>query len=368
MKKVNEIKLDIENYFADNMKDIEPYSVVPSSELTFNNDSFLKLDWNESTLPPSEIVINSLIEFLKSKKVNYYPDVNSNKLKESLADYCGIKKTFIQIFNGSDCAMEYLCKVVLNPKDIVTIFQPTYDNFRLIAQCSGALINNIILDDPFIFNLRKIKNHIPDNSKIVYLVNPNNPSGYIVNLEDIEFIFKKINGFVLLDEAYFEYCGKTSIELLKSHNNLIIIRSFSKAFGLAGLRLGYSITNETITNYLSIVKNTKSVNELAQIAGLAALKDVTYMKEYVNKINLSKRFIANEFKDLNVEIRITPANYFLIKVDNPKEVVNKLRLNDIYVRDRSNMPNFSGYIRITIGTINEMKVLHDVLKKILSVS
>jgi histidinol-phosphate aminotransferase len=189
-------------------------------------------------------------------------------------------------------------------------------------------------------------------------VSPNNPTGFIYTEEQIGRICKKCSaGVVIIDEAYGEFAGKTASSLVAKFDNLIVLKTLSKAFSLAGVRIGYIISNKEIMKDLSILYNPKSVNIFAHICSIAALEDIEYMERYVNEVDSSKVYLKKKLEKKGYAVFLTPGNFILIKVDNPAEFIEKLRRNGVYVRDRSYLPNMSGFIRVTVGTMKHAKIL-----------
>jgi len=344
------------------ISEIEPYKVRSEINPLINHNRILKLDWNESTVQPSQKIIDEVLSFISKGNLNLYPKIVNPELMLALSEYCNISKDMIEIFNGADSACESICRTFLEVDDEVIILQPTYDNFRIAAVSTGAKIKNVLLNDPFNPTTDDIFSNITEKTKVIYLVNPNNPTGYYLKSEKIQSILENFKGILIVDEAYYEFNKQSVSDLLSNYNNLIILRSFSKAFGLAGVRLGYLLANEKIINFINLTRNSKSVNIIAQVAGLAALKNIDYMHKYTEDIAESKIFIENECRNNSYNFEMTPANFFLLKVDDPDHFVNELKKIDIFIRNRSSMHGLKGYVRITIGTKCEMKILFDSIK------
>lgn len=334
-----------------------------NQELINNHRKVLKLDSNESTVAPSPKVIGAVMQYLQEGPLNWYPDIESTKLRVKLAQYTKVPKRYILTFNGSDHALETIARTFLSLDDEVIYFQPTYDHFRVYVQsCDAKMIP--VDENPKITFIENFKTSLTRHTKMVYLVNPNNPTGHIKPLNQIEDALNKYPHIVfVVDEAYYEFCDITASHMIQKHKNLIVTRSFSKAFGLAGFRCGYLMAHDSLCQQIKKIRVGKNINTLAQIAASAALSDVNYMKRYVNEVNITKRWLINQLKRHGIPVKTTPGNYILIKAHQPAKIVSFLESNNIHTRDRSKIPHLEGMIRITIGDQLSMKRFYKVFSK-----
>ncbi len=345
---------------------LKPYKITTQKPIFIKEkQSVLKLDWNESTIPPSPAVIRAITEFVWKQPLNWYPDVNSQELRDALSEYTGLGSAYITTFNGSDSALEYLARVYLDGDSEVIVCCPTYDNFRVYAESTGAKIANTYYSSPFIAKPKKIYEKVNSRTSMIYLVSPNNPTGILYTEAQIRAILERYpRVMTVVDEAYFEFCGITMASLVKKYNNIVVVRSFSKAFGLAGLRCAYILTDPVNLEYINRIRVGKNVNALAQVAALAALEDLEYTNNYVEEIKKSQEDLAAYLVDMGLHIMKTPANYLLVRVANPKQVLSYLEAHSIFVRDRSYMKQLEGYLRITIGTREQMEVVKSLFARI----
>lgn len=312
----------------------------------------LKLDWNESTLPPSTAVVNSLVEALACEEnlLNWYPELFSRNLRIKIGQYCGRKMEEVLVTNGSDDALDLICKVFLDPGDEVVIPYPTYTHFVTYVQSRGATLKKVEAADPFKPDIASIISNITPETKLIYVVNPNNPTGVLISKKQISTLCSVAgNSIVLVDEAYFEFAGETVVDLIDRHQNLIVTRTFSKAWALAGLRVGYLLTNLFLIDQLSRVINPKSVSALAQIAAAAALSDKGYMDNYVSEVRNSKMMLLNFFKSRNIIAYDSAANYIMVQYHKLPLLLEEMEKENIFVRDRSSFKNLPGFFRITLG-------------------
>jgi len=257
----------------------------------------------------------------------------------------------IQTFNGSDNALEVLCKTYLSPDDQVVIPIPTYDHFRVYAEsCDATIVNVLNKKNPRAISYDQLKKSINSKVKMVYLVHPNNPTGFLFEKEKLETLLNFFpETLFIVDEAYFEFTQNTMAPLVTHHDNLVVTRSFSKAFGLAGLRCGYILTQEVNLEAINKVRIGKNVNTLAQVAASTALEDLEYVTRYITEVKTTKEWLVNKIFSMDFSVVDTPANYILVELGDPEKVLAFLENQKIFVRNRSNMVGLDGFVRITIG-------------------
>ena len=353
---------------ASGIEEIEPYEYASSIPLSlWSRKPLLKLDCNEATYPPSPLVKRKLIEFIENAPLNWYPDTGAQDLKLAVSRYVEHPPEFISIFNGCDHALETLCRTYLKKGDEVVIFAPTYDNFRVFAESAGGSVIPIYARTPFETNVRGIEKVFRPQTKIVYLANPTNPTGVTYNPEEILHVLKAAaSALVIVDEAYYEFWGETSLSLIRDHPNLVVTRSFSKAFALAGLRCGYLVSRPENIRVIEKVRNGKNVNVLAQVAASAALEDIDFIRARIQELHQAKRWFVKKMTQRGMPVIDTPANFVLMKVPDPDGVHKALESHQVLVRNRNTLPQLSGYLRITIGTSSEMERLLSTFQTILS--
>lgn len=330
---------------------ITPYSPGKTIEGT------TKLASNENSYGPSPKVIAGLKEFLP--QVFRYPYKNLH-VKEALAAYCRVKPENIVISNGSDEMVELLIKAFKGP---VASTYPSFVSYPIYSQIHNREYIASPLNPDFSFNAQKF---IKDawKANLIFLCTPNNPTGTTIDIKDIEEV-AQTGKIVAVDEAYFEYHGVTAKNLLLNYPNVIIMRTMAKAFGLAGMRIGYAIADPEIAEAIKKVRGPFTVNYLAQEAAILALKDLEYMKKIVNRIITDRNAIANQ---LSRKYRVIPshANFILVDVSpmSSKEFFEKMLEQRIVVRPQPQFSGFPGnWVRITVGTTEENYKLLDAISK-----
>jgi len=336
---------------------LKPYRVSDSSRLTYRQKlDYLKLDWNESTIPPSPKVIQALMQVLQIGALNFYPDVTASELRTKLSSYVGLDVSLIQVFNGSDEALRMVCEVFLDAGDQVLFRDPTYAQIEPFIISRGARIVRFTGDSPITPNSEKYRDWLRQNSiALVYIVNPNNPTGLLYEQDLIESLCAEFpRTLFLVDEAYFEFAGYTVVSLVNKYPNLLIARTFSKAFGLAGLRIGYLLAAPALLASMDLIRNGKDVNLLGQIAAAAALDDLPYMQAYVDEVIGTRNWLCQALRGLGVEVFDSRANFLLVRVADARRIEQSLKENKILVRDRSSMAQLENTFRVSIGTRTQM--------------
>lgn len=346
---------------------MEAYQVVPQ-EIWQKEDKkqILKLDWNEATTLNASLHRKIVSLLAKPEHIFWYPDVNCTAVSAALADFLSLTPPEVLVFAGSDSALEAVCATFLKAEDHVCVVHPSYDNFRIFVESLGAVFNPIVLQDPFRFDADEfvnLVNCLPTAPKMIYVVNPNNPIGYSIDRKTIERLLEAFpETMLVLDEAYVEFSGNTSCPLIDNYPNLIVVRTFSKAFGLAGLRIGYTVSD--IRNHLHIgkVRNGKNITMFAQQAAVLLLESMDLIRDHIREVCDARDWFTVEMRNQGVVAYDSSANFVLLKVPHPQDVVLQLRRNNIYIRDRSRLKQLANTVRITVGNHQQMEQVLRVFK------
>lgn len=352
---------------SDRVKNLKPYDAVSSLDLIKANPGVehFKLDWNESTIPPSPKVQQALVDYLtRDGHLNWYPDMAYQPLLDRLANYVGCEVSQLLLTNGSDSALDLLCQTFLNPGDNMVFPVPTYTHMLQFAERAGAELRGIPGENPFVPQIQELIPHIDSHTRIIYLANPNNPTGNVYSpARLLELAIRFPHALIVSDEAYFEFAGISAVKLVNEVPNLVVTRSFSKCFGLAGLRLGYVVANQRLISDLRRAHNPKSVNMLAQLAADAALQDLPYYRSFVREAKRSAALFVSFCEKRKIPCRPTYANYVLVQFPNAPEIARRLSEAGVYVRDRSNQ--LPGVIRISLATEAQTRRILERLARIL---
>ncbi len=348
------------------VRGIKPYPSVSSlDEIQCRPEQVaLKLDWNEATVPPSPKALKAIADFLGgADHLNWYPVLNSVNLVEKLAEFHDLEAERFLVTNGSDDALNTICTTYLNIDDTVLVASPSYTHFLVSAQTRGAQIVHHYNRDPFKNDVEGLVTALTASQpKILYLVNPNNPTGVLYTPAEVARLLEAApSTLVIVDEAYSEFSGGSCLELLHQYPNLVVTRTFSKAYGMAGLRIGYAVSSPRIVTDLQRVFNPKSVNVLAQVGAIAALDDQEWLDWYVGEVSAAKVLMAEWLEARGMTFQITAANFVMIRFEQAPWVVQVLREEGVYVRDRSSMPQLAGYARFSVGTVEQT---HEVLRRL----
>jgi histidinol-phosphate aminotransferase len=356
-----------DHVFHDAVIDTLPiYSDSESAKLGYREkDSWMKLDWNESPRKASVKVAEALIQFLDEHSLAYYPDVTSRELVDAIAQRYEVPTSGISIFNGSDSALQHIFYTFLSRSSVFTTCQPTYTQILQFVGFKEPSIRFFQPEDVFKPDLQAFERDHISTADVVYIINPNNPTGILHTKEDLSDLARSHPAkLFVVDEAYMEFASsdESLIPLVKTHRNIIVTRTFSKAYGLAGIRLGFAVSHPDNISLIHRVKNNKDVNTLAQIAGEAAIRDAEYLDQHVQEIlRVKKWFVENVPQQFPVIE--TEANFVLLNYEHESGLIDRLKNERILVRDRSDQHGLSNYLRITIGTESQMKAVVDVLKR-----
>lgn len=351
-------------------KTLRPYRAVSSLERidAHSQPEPLKLDWNESTIPPSPLVLDRIQAFLRNTHhLNWYPDQRAAELVERLTRYTGRRADEILVTSGSDAALDVLCQTFLDPGDEVVVPSPTYTHFLVYAGARGARIKQVYGEDPFQLDIESIMAAITRRTKIIYLVSPNNPTGVVWPASVVARIAREApQAIVIVDEAYFEFCGQSAESLVDTYSNVVVTRTFSKSFGIAGLRVGYLLADESVVADVRRIFNPKSVNVLGQIAASAALDDLEYLYSYVDEVTRAKPILVDWLNDHGIEAVLTPANFIMARVPHTGAFSQFCEDEGVYIRDRSMQPQLERYVRISVGTVAQTRDLVQRLGRVLA--
>lgn len=332
------------------MLNMKPYS---SARDEFHGEAEIFLDANENPYP---------------SPYNRYPDPLQWKVKGKLAEIKGVKPTQIFLGNGSDEPIDLIVRAFCEPnQDSILITEPTYGMYKVCAEVNAVNVQQVLLTPEFDLDLDAIPNTFDATTKVIFLCSPNNPTGNLLSRDKIIEVLKRFYGLVVIDEAYIDFTkSKSFIHELKKYPNLIVLQTFSKAWGLAGLRLGMCFASEEIIHILNKIKYPYNVNIRTQELALDALENVYRKDIWVDEILKEREILQRELADVKIVDKIFPsdANFLLVRVKDAQSTYQYLMDNRIIVRDRSKVNLCYNSIRITVGTPEENKRLIEALKKL----
>jgi histidinol-phosphate aminotransferase len=344
---------DINQLLRSNIKKLVPYS---SARDEFSGAAKIFLDANENSL-------GSPIH----EQYNRYPDPHQAKIKELLSGIKGVPAKNIFLGNGSDECIDLLYRAFCNPgKDNTIISPPTYGMYEVSAEINDVAVRKAILTADFQPDLEKMAALADENTKIIWLCSPNNPTGNAFDHQAIEMVLNNFEGLVVIDEAYINFSRQQSfIRELTEYPNLVVLQTMSKAWGLAGLRVGMAFAGEPIVEVMNRIKPPYNISQPTQDLLLKALKETASVNERIQEIVTMRDLLAADLAKLSIVRKVYPsdANFLLVKIDNAKAVYESLLTRGIVVRDRSRIVLCNDCLRITVGK----KMENEELLKALSI-
>jgi histidinol-phosphate aminotransferase len=343
-----------------NVQKIQPkVAGVPKS------DRAIRLDKGEFPYPPSPQVIAAIQQ--AASGINRYPEVLTNSLRQVLADYNQVSLDQVFVGNGSDDLIELVLKICLEPGDEVIVPIPTFFVYGSATEMLAGRVVTVQRTADFDLDLPAIVQAVTDRTKLIFIANPNNPTANLTSREQLIALLEQVHCLVVIDECYFEICQMTVADLVDRYPHLIILRSLSKGFGLAGLRIGYGISNPQLVDYLYRVAQIFPVNQLAIAAGIAAVQDLDYMQAQLTEIKTERAKLAQELTKLGWQVYPSATNFLFVSAaplgQTAATVVSKLASQEIYVADFGHKPGLDAYhFRIATGTPIENQRLLDALR------
>jgi len=349
-----ESKFNINSLIRETIKNIKPYSSARDEYNDVNAEEMIFLDANEN---PFE------------NGVNRYPDPKQNNVKDLLADIKGVSKENIVLGNGSDEILDLLFRAFCEPnRDNIVTLPPTYGMYGVLAELNAIENRKILLNSDFQPATQKILSVADANSKILFLCSPNNPTGNSFLNTTVEKLLSEFNGLVVIDEAYIDFSSQKSwLDKLDKYPNLIITQTLSKAYGLAGIRLGVCYASTAITKVLNNIKPPYNVNELTQQRAIQRLQKIDEVQNEIAQLIGERKRLKDELESsvsYIEKIYSSDGNFLLLKVDDANKRYNQLIASGVVVRNRTNQPLCENCLRISIGISEENQKLVRALKAI----
>jgi histidinol-phosphate aminotransferase len=347
---VKKINMNINNLIRNNIKNLAPYA---SARHEFTGEASIFLDANENPFDTG---------------FNRYPDPLQHDVKERISKIKNVAAENIFLGNGSDEAIDLLMRIFCEPRiDEIMILPPTYGMYQVSAAISDIAIKEVPLTIDFQPIMNEILAKANEYTKILFLCSPNNPTANSFDLELMENLVQNFKGIVVIDEAYIDFAAQEScMQWIEKYPNLVILQTFSKAWGLAGIRLGMAFANKEIIDLLNKVKPPYNVNQLTQEVALQVLENQQQTQDYINEILNERKALETVLEQSEIVTKVYPtdANFILAQFKNPRKVYDFLVLKGIIVRDRSKVILCDDCLRITVGTkaeneelVNELKII-----------
>ncbi|MGB7754411.1 MAG: histidinol-phosphate transaminase [Candidatus Acidiferrales bacterium] len=327
-------------------------------------DGKLRLDFNENTIGCSPKA-RQAIRNLASATVSMYPEQET--VRRELARFFGVHNDELLLTNGTDEALHLIADTFLEPRGTVLLVEPTFAMYRFYSELAGARIQALRYDATMQFPMKALLAALRKLPRIFFLANPNNPTGSVLRPAELRRILKAATQtLVVVDEAYFEFSGITILPWIRRYNNLVVTRTFSKAAGLAGLRLGCIFANRSITEHFRKAQSPYPVNVAALAAARATARDQNFLRSTLHEFHRSRRELERGLTKLGIPFFPTAANFVLLLLGSrAKAVVASLARQGTLIRDRSSDFGGAGYVRITFGTLSQTRRVLRQLKEIL---
>lgn len=344
---------DINQIIRPNIKNLVPYS---SARDEFKGEASVYLDANENAFgSPLDTAYNR------------YPDPMQYQVKMRLSAIKGVPARNIFLGNGSDEAIDILFRAFCNPGvDNVILVPPTYGMYEVSANINDVETRKVSLTEEYQLNVEGISEAIDQNTKLIFICSPNNPTGNSINRDDIETLLANFDGIVVVDEAYINFSRQKSfIQELTEYSNLVVMQTLSKAWGLAGLRIGMAFASEEIIEVMNKVKPPYNINEASQQLALQALQNTELVNLWIKELLAERDKLVLKLKDMDFVLDIYPsdANFILVKTADANGIYNFLVQHGIIVRNRTKVELCEGSLRITIGTPEENQKLLETLQQ-----
>ena len=342
--------MEIKELIRENIKSLQPYSSA-RDEFKEISSAFIFMDANENPFESG---------------LNRYPDPQQNLVKEALSKIKGVSKEQILLGNGSDEVLDLIFRVFCEPKeDQVIVLPPTYGMYEVLAKMNDIKLIKIPLLDSFQPNSKEVVKVQNTKTKVLFLCSPNNPTANSFDANTIETLLKEFNGIVVIDEAYIDFSSEESwLSRINEFPNLIVTQTLSKAYGLAGIRLGICYASEEIILILNKIKPPYNVNQLTQDVALQVLLNRDEVINQITAITFERNQLIKDLEKVEIVEKVYPsdANFLLVKVDNANLRYEQLLNNGIVVRNRNNQMLCENCLRFTIGTKDENEKLINTLK------
>ncbi len=321
---------------------------------------YLKLNTNENPYPPSPRVVEALAA--EAGRLRLYPDPTASRLRARIASYCGVAPEEVLVGNGSDELLTIAVRTFADAGALVATPDPTYTLYRTLCEIQGARHVAVPYRDDYSLN----PDLVPAKARLVFIANPNSPSGTLLPEETLAAVARSISGVLVVDEAYADFARTNAAGLLKSRRNVVILRTLSKSFSLAGLRVGYALADREIIAGFDKVKDSYNVGRLAIAGGLAAIEDAAWMRENVRRIVATRKRLAARLAALGFTVFPSEANFVLARISSypARQIYEHLKKRRILVR-YYDTPRLADCVRISVGTDEEIERLLEQIAEII---
>jgi histidinol-phosphate aminotransferase len=343
-KKIARVQ-SLESYGAEHTNEsiAKKYGLSPAA--------ILKLNYNENLFLPREKLVPLLKEVAEECDLRIYPQEEENRLREKIGEYLRIPEECVAIGNSSDEVMDRVIRIFLEKGDKAVTFTPTFSIFKYCANYGGADFVGIPLRDDFTIDVEAMRTAFTPDAKLLYLCSPNNPTANQLKPREVEALTEDFPGIVLVDEAYAEYADYSIVPLIDKYENLVVLRTFSKAFGLAGLRLGYAVANPTLAQAIDKLPTPYAVNVVSLSMGRKLLENMAMVQQSVDALKAERGRLINRLNELkDVEAFESKTNFVLFNTDQPYEKIYlSLLKKGLVIKKLGKILRYQNCLRTTVG-------------------
>lgn len=347
--------MDIENLIRPNIRKLKPYR---SARQDFTTG--ILLDANENAF-------GSAVTF-EGQQLNRYPDPSQGSLRSKIAQLQGVQAENIFVGVGSDEVIDLLIRIFCEPRiDSALILEPTYGVYRVASDVNDVAVRSCLLTDDFQINTDEVTDRTADTTKLIFCCSPNNPTGNLLRREDILAICANTKAIVVVDEAYFDFAQSESlIGSIGQYPNLVVLRTLSKAWGMAAIRLGYAVAHPLIVSYLMKAKAPYNINILTSLEASKALDRSEHVRLSVTSTIAERERLVGELERIKFVQKIFPsdANFLLVRVTDARTLHRQLAERGVVIRDRSSEPKLASCVRISVGTPEQNDILLTAMKEL----
>ncbi len=311
----------------------------------------LKLNFNENLFIPRQKIVDLLKQTSEECDLRLYPQEEEERLRDAIADYLRLEQGCIAIGNSSDEVMDRITRLFLEKGESAVTFSPTFSVFKLCVKYQGAQFISVPLKKGFQVDVEAMLASFRSETKLLYLCSPNNPTGNQLGLEEMEALIEEFPGIVIVDEAYGEFADYSIVPLIEKYENLIVLRTFSKAFGLAGLRLGYAVSSHSLSNAVNKIPAPYAINTIALTMGRKLLENIEIMKEAVSDLKIERAKLIRSMNEIGgVEAFDSQANFVLFNLSKPYEnaYVHMLE-KGLIIKKLGRLLEYENCLRTTVG-------------------
>jgi len=351
-------KMNIQSLVRENIQNLTPYR---SARDEF--DSGILLDANENSFGAP---------FADDMALNRYPMPYQEELRDKIAAFRGLKRENVFVGVGSDEAIDLLFRIFCRPgKDRVIINPPTYGMYKVSANINDVAVDEVLLTESFQLQPERILENVEPETKIIFICSPNNPTGNSINKHDVIKVLEGFNGIVVVDEAYIDFSRQGSLaDNLKDFDNLVVLQTMSKSFGLAGIRLGKALANPEIISYMMKVKAPYNINKLTSNKAAQAFSNIGRLTKNIQAILKERERVIGKLVAFSQVEKVYPtdANFVMFKISDALNVYKNLADEGVVIRYRGNEPHCENCLRLTVGTTGENDRFFSALEKVLNTS